>query len=354
LNTTVLIYGATVRIGIGRFIIGNPISTNFQFFTTFLSYFTSLKMNTNILFSIGVILGILISMAILQTDVISRLGFSYPEEEIAVQAKGTESVLKKLEKQATIQQEKFIRPPALEVREETISRIEPLKNQDNLQVRSKIEKKPAPVIKWAPGKESNINKFLQAATTVQEEVFGDEKSQQQSKSTSTSNSNELPNSSSRENPREKLKKSATTKLKKDSFASNVIAVDSKESPIQLENQMKLYSKLKTKEKLFVGDNDEITDNMDIKQDETAGSPLKKKSKAEKLAALKGVGSEISSVTSVDLTNVTITNGNGLAPIAYHEQCMRDFSTYRPSIPTLPQVTSERFVLFFFTFSFIFF
>jgi predicted GIY-YIG superfamily endonuclease len=301
-------------------------------------------MNTNILFAIGVILGILISMAILQTDVISRLGFGYPEE-IAVQAKQTETVLKKLEKQATIQQEKFLLPPALEVREETISRFEPLRNQDTAQGQGKIEKKPTPVIKWAPGKESNINKFLQAATTVQEEVFGDEKPQQQSKSTSTSNSLELPNSSSRENPKEKLKKFATTKLKKDSFSSNVIAVDSKETPIQLENQMKLYSKLKTKEKLFVGDNDEITDNMDIKQDETAGSPLKKKSKAEKLAALKGVGTDASSVRSIDLTNVTITNGNGMPPIAYHEQCMRDFSTYRPSVPTLPQATSEGFVCF---------
>ena len=288
-------------------------------------------MNNWLKFLIGVILGIILSVSILQNDIFTRIGNEFSANDAIIK-----NLAKVNEVQATTANEKkTVEAPKQEILPHTTS-ITTANSQKEVQtspaipspatppVVKTVETKPAtvpeksstPVIKWAPGKESNIDKFIQAATSVQDELKGDKQTP------------------AKMSP--KAKKQAGKR--KDGLGPGVQPNDLKD-PIQLESQKKLYKKLKSKEQLFVGDNDEITNNNDIKNE---NPNKKKKSRGDKIAELNLplTSSPISSESSLYSPNISIVNGNGLPPISYHTQSLRDFRTYEPLIPSITQITKE--------------
>jgi hypothetical protein len=361
-------------------------------------------MNTLTLFSVGIILGILLSMTIIQNDLWGRLmiGFSNVKSPVNEESTRNSHALKKDAIVNPLFQPlkdvEKVAKKASGVNDGAVKESKKLPTEKSalttkkatetvIPQNSEVSKVKKPPIKWAPGKENNLNKFIQEADNVQQHIFGEKLSS----ASSTSEVNTDPERTIEEyylrdrgkkgglNGKNKGRlgsgnnnneRDGLSSIKDPSIRGSIIAVNNTETPINLQNQVKLYKKLKKKEKLFGGDNDEINNEEEQEKNSVSASADSKDSSSQ--SKEKGTDSSISGTTTstsplsttssaastsatTSFSSYKLTNGNGKALISYHEQCYRDFSAYKPLVPSLETATKEGFVSScLFSFSFFYF
>jgi hypothetical protein len=364
-------------------------------------------MNTLTLFAVGIILGILLSMTIIQNDLWGRLmiGFSNVKSPVNEESMRNSHALKKdaivnplfqplkdvekVEKKASglndgaVKESKKL--PTEKAALTTKKATENVIPQD-----SEVSKVKKPPIKWAPGKENNLNKFIQEADNVQQHIFGEKLSSASSTSEvkadpertieeyslrdrggkkgglNGKNKGRL-GSGNNNNERDGL-----SSIKDPTIRGSIVAVNNTETPINLQNQVKLYKKLKKKEKLFGGDNDEINNEEEQEKNSVSISTDSKDSSTQRkekgtdssisgtttsLSPLSSTSSAASTSATTSISSYKLTNGIGKALISYHDQCYRDFSSYKPLVSSLETATKEGSVsscLFSFSFFYFFF
>jgi hypothetical protein len=347
-------------------------------------------MNTLTLFSVGIILGILLSMTIIQNDLWGRLmiGFSnvkspfneeslrnshaLPEDAVVNPLFQPLKDVEKVEKKSSGIYDGAVKESKMLPTEKaalTTKKATETVNPQNSEV-SKVKKPP---IKWAPGKENNLNKFIQEADNVQQHIFGEKLSS----ASSTSEVKADPERTIEEySLRDRGKKGGLngqnkgrlgsgnnnnerdglSSIKNPTIRGSIVAVNNTETPINLQNQVKLYKKLKKKEKLFGGDNDEINNEEELEKNSVGGTSTDSKDSSTQrkekdtdssisgtttsTSPLSSTSSAVSTSATTSISSYKLTNGNGKALISYHDQCYRDFSSYKPLVPSLETATKE--------------
>jgi hypothetical protein len=347
-------------------------------------------MNTLTLFSVGIILGILLSMTIIQNDLWGRLmiGFSNVKSPVNEESMRNSHALKK----DAIVNPLFQPLKDVEKVEKKSSGVNdgPVKESKKLPTEkaalatkkatetvipqnSEVSNVKKPPIKWAPGKENNLNKFTQEADNVQQHIFGEKLSSASSTSEVTADSERTIEEYSLRDRGKKgglngknkgrlgsgnnnNERDGLSSIKDPTIRGSIIAVNNTETPINLQNQVKLYKKLKKKEKLFGGDNDEINNEEEQEKNSVGGTSTdskdssterKQKDTDSSISGTPTSTSPLSTTSSAASTSATtsissykLTNGNGKALISYHDQCYRDFSSYKPLVPSLETATKE--------------
>lgn len=314
-------------------------------------------MNTSILFLIGVVLGILVSVSVLQNDLVGRLFGQSATESLASSIridslKVGDLTLSTQKETDTTKEEtlKDVKNDHTSIISEKVTQSLPssLITQTELISSSTQQTSPPeknikkPAIKWAPGKEMNFQKYIEHAETAQKHIFGEDAVKSGSAVQSIDqNIDEKDDVSSplarKKQGMGKMKRGKDSSLKRKDLGPAIASVNSSEQPIELENQLKLYKKLKKKEGMFVGDNDEdptaaiVNAADEAANDENTGKKGGKRKKGLKTPEASTVLSSMSASVKANLTN-----GNGLPPIPYHGQVQLNFSSHKPLVISYEQ------------------
>eukprot|EP01040_Poterioochromonas_malhamensis_P009990 gene9990-10856_t len=314
-------------------------------------------MNTSILFLIGVVLGILVSVSVLQNDLVGRLfgqsGTESLASSIRIDSKVGDLTLSTQQETDTAKEEtlKDVKNDNTPIISEKVTQALPSSlNTQAERIPSSMSQQTnppekdlkKPTIKWAPGKEMNFQKYIEHAETAQKHIFGENVVKSGSVAQPMDQNIDQKDDVSSPLARKKqgmgkMKRGKDSSLKRKDLGPAIASVNSSEQPIELENQLKLYKKLKKKEGMFVGDNDEdptaaIVNAVDeAANDENTGKKGGKRKKGLKTPEASTVLSSISASVKANLTN-----GNGLPPIPYHGQVQLNFSSHKPLVISYEQ------------------